>query len=337
MKAIKIIVFSVILLILFSNYKIFHSSSIQSYLMEDFNNETYFVPIEFSNKIDLNYPNVSITALPIKLLVGRYYDKLDPKKAKKLYQEAMSKNINPYIKAPEAYLSRLYLNEKEYDSSLYYSRVAFNTQPNNNLHRYLYFRNLEIIKDTIALEIAFEKLKNLGSQDHWLNYMLSRYIIIGPNKAKSDKTLNKIILDYEDNFVDGQDIETFKKFISLGEDQIQQSLNLSLAAEAAFNEKKYEQAANLYILSSKIDPTEYTFFENAAISFNLAGNFKEASENFDKVIYNIKPGDGKSEFYKGIMLIKLDSLKKGCSYLYKAVKLNYAGNSSLTAFNNFCN
>jgi len=167
--------------------------------------------------------------------------------------------------------------------------------------------------------------------------MLSRYQIVGPTKAKSDKNLSSVISEYENNFADGQDIETFKKFILLGENQIQQSLNLSLAAEAAFNEKKYEQAANLYILSSKIDPTEYTFFENAAISFNLAGNFPEAIKNFDKVIYNIKPGDGKSEFYKGIMLIKLDSLKKGCSYLYKAVKFNYAGNSSLTAYNNFCN
>ena len=337
MKSIKVIIFSLTLLLLFSNYKIFHSSSIQSYLMDDFNNETYFVPIEFSNKIDVNYPNVTITALPIKLIVGRYYDRLDPEKAKKLYIEAMSNNINPYIKAPEAYLSRLYLNEKQYDSSLYYSKIAFNTQPNNNLHRYLYFKNLEIKKDSIALEIAFKKLKNTGSQDHWLNYMLSRYQIVGPTKAQSDKNLSSVISEYENNFVDGQDIETFKKFISFGEDEIQQSLNLSLAAEAAFNEKKYEQAANLYILSSKIDPTEYTFFENAAISFNLAGNFSEAIKNFDKVIYNIKPGDGKSEFYKGIMLIKIDSLKKGCNYLYKAVKFNYAGNSSLTAYKNFCN
>ncbi len=46
--------------------------------------------------------------------------------------------------------------------------------------------------------------------------------------------------------------------------------------------------------------------------------------------------DGKSEFYKGILLIELDSLSKGCNYLLKSSKLGYA-QGSMTVYNNFCN
>ena len=56
-----------------------------------------------------------------------------------------------------------------------------------------------------------------------------------------------------------------------------------------FFKKKNIDAAELFVIASQIEETEYTFYENAAISYNLAGSYDEASYYFDKVIYDINP------------------------------------------------
>ena len=53
------------------------------------------------------------------------------------------------------------------------------------------------------------------------------------------------------------------------------------------------------------------YFENAAISYDNIKNYSKAEEYFNKVIYDFKTVDGKSEFFKGLMLIKNDNLP-GC-------------------------
>ena len=90
-------------------------------------------------------------------------------------------------------------------------------------------------------------------------------------------------------------------------------------------------------MAAQIEETEHTFYENAAISYNLAGNYENATFYFDKVIDEFSPRNGKSEFYKGIMLIKLDSLQKGCGYLKSAVEYKYSGRGSLDVYNKYCN
>ena len=69
---------------------------------------------------------------------------------------------------------------------------------------------------------------------------------------------------------------------------------------------------------------------------SLADKYENALNYFSKVIDEFEINDGKSEFYKGILLIELDSLSKGCDYLLKSSNLGFAGGST-TAYNNFCN
>ena len=61
----------------------------------------------------------------------------------------------------------------------------------------------------------------------------------------------------------------------------------------------------------------------------------KVTQLFSKVIDEFEINDGKSEFYKGILLIELDSLSKD-DYLLKSSKLGFAGGST-SVYNNFCN
>ena len=131
--------------------------------------------------------------------------------------------------------------------------------------------------------------------------------------------------------------DVLESILKVGSNNVVASVAISLKADSLFTEKKYLDSAKLYELAIEVDNTDYVFFENAAISYNLAGEFDKAKFFFDKVINDFKPLNGKSEFYKGLMLIKLNENEEGCLVLKRAVELSYSGEASLRVYNNFCN
>ena len=337
MKLIIKFLFTAILLgACFSNYKVFQSSEFQSNIMYDYNNGSFIVPIEFVESNKGNYPNVTITALPIKYLQARYYEEIDSiETALKLYRESMSDKINPYLKASEAEIADLFYAQKKYDSAYYYAKKAFDVLPNANIHRTIYFKTLGDRKDTTGLKNAFNRIKQYKNTSHWLNYIFERFDIVGAG----DKQILSLIKEYRQKFSlqNHPPTDILEKVMLQGGAKVQQSVEVSFGAEKLFEEMRYEEAAELFVLAAQIEETEHTFYENAAISYNLSGNYETAAYYFDKVIYEFSPRNGKSEFYKGVMLIKLDSLKKGCEYLKSAVEYKYSGKGSLDVYNNFCN
>ena len=89
----------------FGVYKKLSSSRYQALLIFDFNSNTRSFGVEDFKNLDLNFPNITVTALPIKYLKARYYLELDSvETAKKLIHESIKSN--PYIYAPEIYLLR---------------------------------------------------------------------------------------------------------------------------------------------------------------------------------------------------------------------------------------
>ena len=103
---------------IFINIKVFKSNLYQAYLLYDYNNEKFMVPNEiYSEKLDDDFPNLTFTALPMKVLKARYYIELDSLKiAKSLLFQAM--NDNPYLMASEEMLSRIYLEEQKFHTYL---------------------------------------------------------------------------------------------------------------------------------------------------------------------------------------------------------------------------
>ena len=71
---------------------------------------------------------------------------------------------------------------------------------------------------------------------------------------------------------------------------------------------------------------KHVYFENAAISYDNLENYSKAEEYFNKVIYYFKTIDGKSEFFKGLMLIKNNNLLP--VVFSKIYKKNYVGAAS---------
>ncbi len=336
MRVIKVFfILLTLILLLYVNYKSFVSSQIQPFLIADLNEGMHRYPLSNATKIDLNFPSLSGPAQPIKMLVGRYYRNVDSLDiAKKLFFKAI--NDNPYIKSPQAQLAYLYLDINEIDSAYFYAKDAFYAIPNNNVHRDVFFKTLVERKDSTQLKKAFELLLDLDSSNssHWLGYLDSRYQIVGPQDSEINNLIplfEKEFPDFDKRVVDGirviansdlQDLSFGASFAEIGD-------NL-------FEEGDYSMAAQHYEIAISYAEFEYAYYENAAISYYLSNKYEKALNYFTKVIDEFEINDGKSEFYKGILLIELDKTSQGCDYLLKSSKLGFAG-GSIDAYNNFCN
>lgn len=336
MRVLKILfITTTIILMLFINYKAFISSQIQPYLIADLNEGMHRYSLSDAIKVDVDFPTLSGPTQPIKMLVGRYYRNEDSINiAKRLFFDAIKDN--PYIKSPQAQLGYLYFDIEEFDSAYYYAKDAFNGIPNNNVHRDIFFKTLIQRKDTLELKESFELLLEIDptNSSHWLGYLDSRYQIVGPQ----DPEILELIPRFENQF------PNFDKRVLDGIRVISKSdlqdLSLGSAfanlADQFFEDEKYLTAADHYEFAIERAEFEYAYYENAAISYYLAEKYENALNYFSKVIDEFEINDGKSEFYKGILLIELDSLSKGCDYLLKSSNLGFAGGST-TAYNNFCN
>ena len=326
MKKVLIFMIGILLLITLSmgSYKKLNSSHYQSILLYDFNNGTNIFELEDS-KFDDNFPNLTATALPIKFLKARYYLEIDSiEVAKKLLYKSIEENR--YIGSPEALLANIFLAEEEIDSALYYSKKAFYSLSNNNRHRDTYFRALKEINDSVSLDSAFLKIKNIDSEDHWYDYILSRNDI---NKEPNQNLLN-LFDEMSIKFpqADTVKMNSIKRFIQLGSSRYTSALAYSEYAKLEFEKNNYADAAKLYEISISLDDKQYVFYENAAITYENLENYSKAEEYFNKVIYDFKTLDGKSEFFKGLMLVKNNNLTSGCEYLKKSAVKNYVGGAS---------
>lgn len=333
----KYLINSIILVLVIStsliNYKALQSSFLQGFLIQDFNEQKFRVPIYEIKKLDDNFPSISATLIPIKALKARYYYQMDSiDKAIELNKTSIKDN--PYIKVPEAQLANIYFDIKEFDSSYVYAKDAFQYIPNNNFHRDIYFKNLVIRGDTNQLRDSFKKIKNSNSS-HWIDYINSRYFIVGPKDSEILNLLNEFS-DRFPQYINDKRYIVLKNIITSGELNVNIAANLVEQGNLNYDSKNYKDAIQFYEAALEFDKGDYIIYENAAITYNNLENYKKAYEYFDKVIYELKSIDGKSEYLKALMLIKLDSLDQGCRYLIKANEKRYGGSGTVDVYNRFC-
>jgi len=318
------------------NYSFYNSMKNQSVLMYEFNANQFSIPLFIFDKFNNEIPNVTQTTIPIKFLKARYLYKLDSlSEALNLLHQ--SRKHNPYILAPDAMIANIYLDLEIMDSARIYSKKAYYTIPNNNVHRDVYFNVLKADNDSIELKKAFELIKGTNNINHWLDYLLKMYSVVGSNNKDLIKTSEEFPTEILKNKNQIEQLNYVKRLIKVGSLDITVSAELAIEAENKFKEKEYELAGFLYEKANQFDPFEYSYLESAAISFNLAGNSQLAENYFNKVISEFKPTSGKAEFYFGVMLMKQDRVNEACLNLKKASEYNFGNGSAKDFYNQYCN
>lgn len=158
-KAILLITFILCGLFSFSQYKRFNSSKQQYEMQFDLEQDRFSRPINFVEKIETNYPNLTYIGVPLSALKASYYASLDSiDLAKKLFYKSMIDN--PFLMYGEQRMSELYYTINQMDSMTYYANKAIKGLPNNAKHFYLKIISLKYEQKTDSMIHYFNKVNN---------------------------------------------------------------------------------------------------------------------------------------------------------------------------------
>ena len=157
--AILLITFILCGLFSFSQYKRFNSSKQQYEMQFDLEQDRFSRPINFVEKIETNYPNLTYIGVPLSALKASYYASLDSiDLAKKLFYKSMIDN--PFLMYGEQRMSELYYTINQMDSMTYYANKAIKGLPNNAKHFYLKIISLKYEQKTDSMIHYFNKVNN---------------------------------------------------------------------------------------------------------------------------------------------------------------------------------
>ena len=325
MKKIDIKYLLIIILVpcLYLSFKIHKSYILQASILTEINSNQYtentYNRLKTTNT---NFPSVSVTTLPMSGVLARYHyafgnikESLDVINNQTIFKDYIYFNEN---------LKAIIYNELNVrDSSYYYAKMAHINLPGNANHYEQYVKNLVALKDPSELIKSFDPLKFKK------DFQFSKVFLAACLALKVDKTQILKQLDFiQANYNDNSEIRLMTEYLMYGMENVQKSIQLSQLADQNFDSDKINQALDLYIQASKLNPSAYTNFENIGFCYFKLAKYQEALPYFLRVVEELNPKTGKSEYLLGNTYFQLGNKKKACTYLYRSTKLNFKASFS---------
>jgi tetratricopeptide (TPR) repeat protein len=269
-------------------------------------------------------PNLSTSTLPIKGLIARYeFRDKHYEEALKLLKE--SEGVNPYLHYNDFIRTAVYVDKQKMDSVAFFAKRAFYNWPRATSYYSNMMFSAAKTKDSNEIKKAYQlysKYRAGGVAD--AKYLLAMYEVKGfADKAMMD-LLDSSKKRYPNDSIELEKVSNF--FYKGGTVQGSSILNgITKNGLDAFVKKQYSKAADFYLQAIKMDPNNYTHYENVGICYYMNQNYSKAIPYFQKVIQYPNATSGKSEFYLAMCFIPLNNNKDACTALNSAKKKGYPG------------
>ncbi len=299
---------------LYLNNSVYKSLKGQMFLLQDFNSNQYNIPLNQVDNIVPEIPNITVTTIPINSVKARYY--VNAKK----YNKALAllnkgTKANPYLYYSEILKSQIFQEIGKLDSAKFYAEKAFFGLPNNDLHASKYINLISITRDKENLEEAFELLTLKNKEINWKNYLVVASGLI----PKGDKTLTKRAKKATELFPSNPEFQALYRQIVVGLDGVNLANNYSEKGLNFFNQADYKNAALQFEKAIEANPLDYAHFENAATANYMTNNLEKALEQINTVIDDLNPLNGKCEYIKALIFIRLGDSVGACPFLETAI------------------
>ena len=314
---------------LYINNSVYNSLKGQMFLLQDFNSNQFNVPLNQVDNIVPDMPNITVTTIPINSVKARYY--VNAKK----YDKALAlldkgTSANPYLYYSEILKSQIFQEKGKLDSAKVYARKAFFGLPNNDLHASRYINLINLTRDKKALEEAFELMTYKNKENNWKNYLIIANSINSPN----DPVLIDRAKKATEIFPDNREIKNLYNQIAIGTEKLNKSISYSKIGLEYFNKGDYQNAAIQFEKALEANPLDYAHFENAATANYMIGNLEKAEEQIDVVINDLNPLNGKCEYIKALIYIKMGDPIGACPFLATARDSGFS--QAEASFDQYC-
>ena len=311
------------------NNQVYNSQKGQMILLQDFNSNQFNLPLNQVDNVVPEIPNITVTTIPINSVKARYY--VNAKK----YDRALAllekgTKANPYLYYSEILKSQIFQEKGLIDSAKVYARKAFFGLPNNDLHASRYINLINMTRDREALEEAFEFLIAKNNINNWKNYLIVASGLYPPKSEILIERAKKATQLFPQN----QEIEVLFKQIAIGKLGIENAFSASTKGLEYFNSQNYAMAAIEFEKAIEFNPLDYAHYENAATSNYLIGNLEKAEQQIDVVIDDLNPLNGKCEYIKALIYIKMGDPIGACPLLATARDSGFS--QAEPPFNQYC-
>ena len=307
----------------------FQSHKGQLFLLRDFNTNKFSITLDKIDQITPELPNITVTTIPMKSIKARYYEnakKYD--KALALLDEGVA--ANPYLFYSENLKAQIFLKQGKIDSAFVNAKKAFYGLPKNALHASVYAQVLQLKRDKEALNKVFDVLSIKSGNLIWKNFL----IVLSQLAPSGDPDFILHTTQAVELFPDDKELFSLKKLAVVGQQKINQANTISQAGLQFFNQSLYVEAALEFEKALGIDELEYAHYENAASAFYMAGDFEKALIYSDKVINQLNPKTGKSEYINALAHINIGGVPRACELLQQSIDYGYA--QAQAAFDQRC-
>jgi len=304
--------------LIYSNYKVFKSFQQQRKLLADFNTRQFNADINEIKNFEVEYPNIGVTALPLKAMIANYYSIVEPEKAIELALKG-SKD-NPYLFLGEVVASRIYSNQGDLINAKKYAKKAYENAPTIEIHAATYLPFIRNEKNTDELEKINRLIKKSNSKYIWQTYF--SYLL---NSKSSMTSTDKELLQ--------TGVNRFPEFKALGylnlmkeysKQELSDAILLGNEGDNEYDKKNFLIAAKKYKQANSIIPTEKAYVENIAKSYMGAKKFDESINYFNKLITEFGDISGMPEYYIGVMYYAQNEIEKSCEILLKSMEKNFS-------------
>ena len=317
--------FIILLPSLYVTNAVYKSLKGQMILLQDFNSNQYNLPLNQVESIVPDIPNITVTTIPINSVKARYFYNAKKYEKAKAFIEKGTK-ANPYLFYSEILKSQIFEEQGKLDSAKFYAKKAFFGLPNNELHSTRYMNLLNLTADRKSLDEAFELLTKSNNFINWKNYL-----IIASNFKRKTKDLVLIERAKQaiEIFPENNEIKSLYNKIIIGDDALNQSVNFANKGLEFFNKKDYAKAAIEFEKAATLNHLDYANYENAATAYYMINEFDKALELINKVINELNPLNGKCEYIKALIFIKMQDPIGACPLLKTSLRSGFTASESL--------
>tara|TARA_B110000003_G_scaffold247928_1_gene259285 strand:+ start:3489 stop:5810 length:2322 start_codon:yes stop_codon:yes gene_type:complete len=303
---------------LFITQKTYSSQISQMIILNDFNTDQFNIPLNKIESIIPSIPNVTVTTIPMDAIKARYYFHYQ-KYEKALEYALKSKAANPYLHYGDIIASKIYNINGDSEKAKQFVRNAFFGMPNNNLHIGEYLKIILEQKDDDALEDAYPLLTSTNKINGWKSYLVAKSGLTPAGDQIFIKRAEKAqkLFPFDDEF------RKIVKTAKIGLDRINQAYAQSQQAQNKYIEQSFDEAARLYDISINLDPYEYSYYENSALCYYSINDLDNALTRINKVVDEMNPLNGKCEYIKGLIYLKLGVLTDACQLFETSVSSGF--------------
>ena len=313
--------FLIVTVSIYFNYNVFESHKLQRFLLDEFNSGKYTETTTSKfGTVNLDFPNLTITAIPIKHLVSRYYFLAgDYAQAFSLIEEG--KKANPYFQLGNVLKAEYYEHLKVQDSMSYFGSLAFEKSPRNIRHFMAKMKSVSINDDLAELVKAYKIIEDEKNYNFHLVF-LSTFLTF----EKIPDSIKKISKEILKKFPNESAIRVASDMIFYGKANIEKSIRENEIANNFFKNSQFEEAITHYKLALQYNPGDYINYENLGLLYVQKRDFEKAKEYLVPIITDSVnrslPKNGKAEYLLGKAYLDINNKDQACKYFLDSKNMN---------------